>query len=60
MNGERRLFRYVLGIALHDDDALEWLACDDGRLICELAGVEPEYLRRKLVERSSCDRQQRG
>lgn len=49
--GEQRLFVAVLREALKGDDALEWLASDDGRLVCALAGFEPEYLVRKLVER---------
>jgi hypothetical protein len=51
VSGERRLFIEVLERALKDDDALEWLQTRDGKLVCALAGFEPEYLRRKLLER---------
>ena len=50
-NGERALFVAVLREALRDDDAADWLQTRDGHLVCALAGFEPEYLRRKLVEK---------
>lgn len=50
--GERALFVEVLKIALRDDDAADWLQTRDGVLVCALAGFEPDYLRRKLAERT--------
>lgn len=51
VNPERRLFRYVLAIALQDDDALEWLASEDGRLVCDLADVDRGYVTEKIESR---------
>ena len=51
--GERALFIAVLREALKDDDATQWLQTVDGHLVCALAGFEPDYLRRKLVERKA-------
>lgn len=48
---ERALFLAVIREALRDPDALEWLQSRDGKLVCSLAGIAPEYLTRKLVER---------
>ena len=56
VNGERALFVAVLREALRDPDGLEWLQTVDGHLVCALAGFEPEYLRRKLVERGAKSR----
>lgn len=43
-----RLFRAVLAEALRDDDALRWLQSPDGRLVCDLAGVDAAWVLRKL------------
>ena len=48
MTGEQRLFRQVLAYALSEDDALEWLASADGRLVCALAGVDAAVTAEKV------------
>lgn len=50
---ERRLFRYVLAVALQDEDALEWLASEDGRLVCDLADVDLNFATEKVQTRLS-------
>lgn len=50
---ERRLFRYVLAVALQDEDALEWLASEDGRLVCDLADVDRNFATEKVEARLS-------
>ncbi len=44
------LFLAVLQEALKSPDALDWLRTADAALVCDLAGVEPEYFLRKLCE----------
>jgi len=43
---ELHLWRKVLAEALHDDDALEWLASDDGETVCSLASVDRDAVLR--------------
>lgn len=46
----KALFRSVLLEALRNEDAAEWLASDDGQLVCDLADIEPEAIVRMLNE----------
>ena len=46
----RRLFRTVLAQALRDPDRIEWLRSPDGRLVCDLAQVNADWVLRKLAE----------
>lgn len=54
-----RLFRAVLAQALRDYDAEEWLATQDGELVCLLADVEREAVVRAL-EGGDVRKQKRG
>jgi hypothetical protein len=49
--GERRLFRHVLALALQEDDALDWLASRDGMLVCAIADVDPDFASRAVKAR---------
>lgn len=46
----RRLFRTVLAQALRDPDRIDWLRSPDGRLVCDLAQVNADWVLRKLAE----------
>ena len=46
----RRLFRAVLAQALRDPDCIDWLRSPDGRLVCDLAQVNADWVLRKLAE----------
>jgi hypothetical protein len=48
VNPERRLFCYVLAIALRDEDALEGMASRDGKLTCDLAYMAAVYAEEKV------------
>lgn len=54
MSAEQTLFLNVLEVALKEKEAPEWLESRDGRLVCLLAGLEHEYVRRMFGERRWC------
>lgn len=54
LHGERDLWlAVVLQVLDHDSDeeVLRWLRSDDGPIVCALAGVDPEWVRRLVPRR---------